>query len=76
MPWSRVTGPVGENVTLIAALMVMLRLAVVAVKPNESVSLTVNVDIPAVVGGPALINPVPAPNVKPGGSDPVATVKL
>ena len=42
-PWSRVTGLLGDNATLIAALIVILRLPVVAVKPSESVTLTVNV---------------------------------
>ena len=69
-------GPVGDKVTESAALMVMLRLAVVAVLATESVTLTVNVDVPAAVGGPALICPVAAPNVSDVGSEPEAIVKV
>jgi hypothetical protein len=74
--WSSVSGPVGDKVTEIAALIVMLRLPVVAVKPCESVALTVNVEVPAAVGGPALISPVAAPKVSAAGSEPDAMVKL
>ena len=72
---SSVSGPAGDKVTEIAALMVMLRLPVVAVKPCESVTLTVNVEVPAAVGGPALISPVAAPRVSAAGSDPDAMLK-
>ena len=51
-------------------------LPVVAVKPRESVTFTVNVYVPAVVGGPALINPVPEPSVSAAGNAPEAIVKL
>jgi hypothetical protein len=74
-PWSRVTGPVGDNVTVMAGLIVMLREPVVAVNPRESVTLTVKVKVPAAVGGPALINPVDAPRVRGPGNAPEATVK-
>ena len=72
--WSSVTGLAGDRPTVIATLMVMLRFPVVAVKPSESVTLTLNVKGPAVVGGPALISPVVAPNVNPPGSAPDAIV--
>ena len=72
LPWSSVTGPVGAKVTERAALIVMLRLPVVAVKPCESVTLTVNVEVPAAVGGPLLISPVEAPRVSGAGRLPEA----
>jgi hypothetical protein len=50
-----VNGLVGEKVTLIAGLMVMLRLLEAAVLPTESTSFTVNEYVPAAVGGPAVI---------------------
>ena len=74
--WSSVTGPVGDNDTEIAALIVMLRLPVVAVLLTESVTFTVKVNVPAAVGGPALIAPVAAPKVKGPGSEPEAIAKL
>jgi hypothetical protein len=40
LPWSSVTGPVGENPTVIAGLIVTLSPVVVAVLPTESVNLT------------------------------------
>ena len=44
--------------TPIGGLIVMLRPAVVAVLPTESVSLTLNGYVPAAVGGPAVIEVV------------------
>jgi hypothetical protein len=66
----------GENVTLIGGLMVMLRPLVEAVLPTESTNLTVNGYVPAVVGGPAVIDvvvPVAALKLKPGGRLPALT---
>ena len=40
--WSMANGLVGENVTLIAGLIAILRVLVEAVLPTESVSLTLN----------------------------------
>jgi hypothetical protein len=50
--------------------MVMLRPLVVVALPTESVSLTVNGYVPAVVGGPAVIDvlaPLAALRTNPGG---------
>jgi hypothetical protein len=57
LPWSRVTGVAGASPTVIAALIVTLRPLAVAVKPNESVTFTLNCKVVAVVGVP-LITPV------------------
>ena len=54
--WSIAKGSAGDKVTLIGGLIVMLRPVVVAVLPTESVSLTVNGNVPAAVGGPAVID--------------------
>jgi hypothetical protein len=67
---------VGDNVTEIAALIVMLRVPVVAVLPTESVTLAVKVNVPEAVGGPALRAPVAAPMVKGFGSTPEAIAKV
>ena len=48
---------------LIGGLIVMLRPLVEAVLPTESISLTVNGNVPAAVGGPAVID-VLAPAAK------------
>jgi hypothetical protein len=74
--WSSVTGPVGDKVTEMAGLIVMLRVPVVAVLPSESVTFTVNVDVPDAVGGPALISPLAAPKVSDAGNVPDAIVKV
>ena len=52
--------------------MVKLR---VAVPPAESVTLTVNEDVPVVVGVPE-ITPVDELRVKPAGSDPLAMAQV
>jgi hypothetical protein len=67
---------VGDKVTEIAGLIVMLRLPVEAVLATESVTLTVKVNVPAAVGGPALRAPVAAPTVKGLGSEPEASAKV
>jgi hypothetical protein len=54
--WSIAKGSVGDSVTLIGRLIVILRPLVVAVFPTESVSLTVNGNVPAALGGPAVID--------------------
>ena len=54
-------------------LIVMLSVPVVAVFPSESVTFTVNVEVPAAVGAALAIVP-PAPNVRGFGSDPEASV--
>ena len=76
VPWSIDFGLLGDNVTEIAAVIVIEREPVVAVKPRESVTFTVNVNVLATVGGPALINPVEAPKLSDVGREPEATEKL
>ena len=56
-------------------LMVMLNVPVVAVLPSESVTFTVNVDVPANVGTTLAIVP-PAPNVIGFGSEPDASANV
>ena len=58
-----------------AGSMVMLRLVDVAVLPSESVTFTVNVEVPAVVGVPLAMVPL-APRVKGVGREPEASVNV
>ena len=69
--------PVGKDggVIVSAPLMVMLRLLLVVVKPSESVTFTVNVEVPAAVGTPLAIVPL-APRVKGFGSALEASVNV
>ena len=55
--------------------MVMLRLPLVAVKPSESVTFAVNVNVPAAVGVALAIVPF-APKVRGFGSDPDASANV
>ena len=55
-----------------APLTVSVRLPVAAEKPSESVTFTVNVEVPATVGVP-LITPVAGLSVKGAGNAPEAT---
>ena len=53
----------------------MLWLVLVAVSPCESVTFTVNVDVPAAVGVALAMVPL-VPSVRGLGNDPVATVNV
>ena len=58
-----------------SAAMVMDRFATGNVLPRLSLAVTLNEDVPAVVGGP-LITPVAEFKVRPTGSDPAVSAQV
>ena len=67
-------GLTGPSETVIAGLIVMLWLLVVTVLATESVTFTVNCNVPADIGVPVII-PLPAPKTN-GAIEPEASAKV